>query len=252
MHPFEVGQQYTRKDVFRIVGIADPGGGSWFTGYTPHGDDHFIFCGIETAGRTGHNYHNHFVGDELVWFGNTRSRLNQPAMQRLLRPRGSIYIFYRENDRSPFTFAGIAEAKSAKDTRPVEVVWSFASSAHLRPEILPNEISPTITVFEGAKQTVTVNIYERDPNARRKCIDHWGSVCTVCSFDFGKKYGPIGVGYIHVHHLKPLSEIGETYELNPVADLRPVCPNCHAMLHRTAPAMSIEQLKAVVARKPVP
>jgi 5-methylcytosine-specific restriction protein A len=32
--------------------------------------------------------------------------------------------------------------------------------------------------------------------------------------------------------------------LDPEADLRPVCPNCHAMLHRTKPAMSVSELIA--------
>jgi 5-methylcytosine-specific restriction protein A len=45
-----------------------------------------------------------------------------------------------------------------------------------------------------------------------------------------------------VHHLRPLAEIGAEYVLDPEVDLRPVCPNCHAMLHRTRPPMSIEAL----------
>lgn len=49
-------------------------------------------------------------------------------------------------------------------------------------------------------------------------------------------------GLIHVHHLKPLGEVGEGYLLDPVADLRPVCPNCHAMLHRRKPALGIDEL----------
>jgi 5-methylcytosine-specific restriction enzyme A len=243
-YPFKVGAQYTRHEVFDVLGIPDPGGGNWYTGYTAHGDDWFIFCGVGTPGRTGHDYHNYFRGDELVWYGKNGSRLNQPSIQGLLRPSANVYIFYRDDDRSPFTFAGLARAKEANNVSPVEVVWSFATDGPAHPEILPEEIAEPDKVFEGAKKSVTVNIYERDQNARRKCIEHWGIACIVCGFNFLARYGELGDGFIHVHHLKPLAEIGERYELNPISDLRPVCPNCHAMLHRESPALSIDELRA--------
>ena len=72
---------------------------------------------------------------------------------------------------------------------------------------LPNEILQPELVVEGAKKLVFVNKYERDSTARLQCIDKWGVECTVCGFDFEKKYGSHGAGYIHVHHLKPLNEI---------------------------------------------
>ena len=70
--------------------------------------------------------------------------------------------------------------------------------------------------------------------ARKKCIEHYGAKCAVsnCGFDFEKLYGDIGKGFIHVHHLTQLSDIGQGYEVDPIKDLRPVCPNCHAMLHQ--------------------
>ncbi|MEG0771017.1 MAG: HNH endonuclease, partial [Clostridia bacterium] len=63
-----------------------------------------------------------------------------------------------------------------------------------------------------------------------------------------KIYGEIGKDFIHVHHLKPLNEIGEEYIVNPVNDLIPVCPNCHAMLHRkiNAKYLSVEELKSLL------
>lgn len=245
-HPFQVGDKYTRKDVFKILDIEDPGGGSWYTGHTPHGDDIFIFCGVGVPGRTGHDYHNHFVGDVLVWYGKTNTKLHQPAIQRLLNPAGSIYLFYREDNRDPFTFAGLARAIKHKDTSPVEIHWRLEGIDMTLPERLPQEIGVTEKVFEGAKKTVTVNTYERDPAARQKCIDRWGVTCRACGFDFQKTYGELGKGFIHVHHLKPLSEIGEAYELDATEDLRPVCPNCHAMLHRKIPALSIEELMEIL------
>lgn len=107
----------------------------------------------------------------------------------------------------------------------------------------PDEVPPGVSYAEGAVKQVLVDRYERNPEARRACIAHWGFRCTVCSFDFGEKFGALGEGFIHVHHLRPISTSKEQHDVDPVADLRPVCPNCHAMLHRTQPPMTIEALQ---------
>jgi predicted HNH restriction endonuclease len=105
---------------------------------------------------------------------------------------------------------------------------------------------------EGLRKIIMVNTYERNPRARKKCIDHWKAICAVCDFDFSEKYGEIGKGFIHVHHLIPVSEIGEEYEIDPINDLAPVCPNCHSMIHRENPPMSIEDLKKKIGEKKKP
>lgn len=110
------------------------------------------------------------------------------------------------------------------------------------PLIFPDDIAPGETFPEGAVREVTVNAYERSPEARDRCIAHHGTSCVICGFDFGRVYGTVVEGFIHVHHLKPLSEIGKEYRVDPVKDLRPVCPNCHAVLHAQKPAFSIEEV----------
>jgi HNH endonuclease len=55
--------------------------------------------------------------------------------------------------------------------------------------------------------------------------------------------------YLHVHHLRPLSQAGGARAVDPVADLRPVCPNCHAVLHRREPVFSIEELRELVRQQ---
>lgn len=111
--------------------------------------------------------------------------------------------------------------------------------------IFPDEIQGSNNYCEGAKRTVVVNSYERNPKARNQCIEHYGAICRVCEFNFEKKYGAIGSGFIHVHHLTSLADIGEEYDVDPIKDLRPVCPNCHAMLHKKQPPYSIEELKSI-------
>lgn len=107
----------------------------------------------------------------------------------------------------------------------------------------PEEIPASTTHLEGKVRQVLVNTYERNPAARAKCIAHYGTACFVCSFDFGTTYGDIGEGFIHVHHLREISSIGNEYEIDPIEDLRPVCPNCHAMLHTDRPALTIDSLR---------
>ena len=102
------------------------------------------------------------------------------------------------------------------------------------------------THTEGAVARVTVNRYERNPRARAACLAHYGPVCQVCEMSFADRYGDIGAGFIHVHHLKEISSIGEAYVVDPIADLRPVCPNCHAMLHTQTPAYTPEELSKLL------
>jgi hypothetical protein len=112
-----------------------------------------------------------------------------------------------------------------------------------------DEIDSQVVFSEGAVRQIMVNAYERNLQARQQCIVHYGAQCFICEFDFGKVYGEIGIGFIHVHHLRQLSEIGEQYEVNPITDLRPVCPNCHAMLHRRSPSFDIEEMQAMLRER---
>lgn len=104
-----------------------------------------------------------------------------------------------------------------------------------------------VELMEGALHRVVSSQYERNPAARLACIAHYGAICFVCGFSFEAAYGELGRGFIHVHHLVPVSSIGKEYQVNPIEDIRPVCPNCHAMLHRKDPPLSLEELQALVS-----
>lgn len=121
--------------------------------------------------------------------------------------------------------------------------------ADFEPNIFPDEIPAPENYVEGAKKQVTVNSYERDPKARQACIDHHGTTCKCCGFEFEKVYGEHGKGFIHVHHIKPLHTIGEEYEVNPITEMIPLCPNCHAMIHRGGEVLSLKNLKKMLSNK---
>jgi 5-methylcytosine-specific restriction enzyme A len=115
------------------------------------------------------------------------------------------------------------------------------------PEELP--IENQVKIIEGAKRTITVNSYERNSKARQLCISYYGTICQVCGFDFEMIYGKLGKDFIHVHHLTKVADIGIEYEVKPIQDLRPVCPNCHAMLHRKEPPLRIDELKEILTKQ---
>ncbi len=112
--------------------------------------------------------------------------------------------------------------------------------------VYDDEIQQDTVYTEGSVTSVKVNFYERNQDARRECLNSMGHGCVVCGFNFKEVYGEIGDGFIHVHHKVELSSIKESYSIEPKNDLVPVCPNCHAMLHKKKPAYSIEELKNII------
>lgn len=135
--------------------------------------------------------------------------------------------------------------------KPVdELVFEVAAScAGLALSLLPLEDareSPPLFedgLPEGAAMRVAVNRYERSRMNRAACIARNGTSCSVCGFNFALAYGELGEGFIEIHHKVPVSQMGGAYRISPVTDLAPVCPNCHAMLHRQDPPLSIEALR---------
>ena len=109
-------------------------------------------------------------------------------------------------------------------------------------------IDDNLTVFiEGSKIPVSGSKVERNSQAREACLKIHGTACSICNFDFRETYGILGNGFIHVHHLHAISQTKGKYTINPKTDLRPVCPNCHAMIHRYGKNRSIDAIKALIS-----
>jgi len=143
-------------------------------------------------------------------------------------------------------FATLFTAKELEVARDRLREYGRRIAEHLasRDSLFPDELPSGRKYVEGARKQIRVNAHERNPRARKICLAHYGRACSVCKLDFSARYGDIGTDFIHVHHLRPMSLLDDAYELDPVADLRPVCPNCHAMLHRKDPPYSIDELRA--------
>ncbi|HEU4791626.1 MAG TPA: HNH endonuclease, partial [Flavobacterium sp.] len=112
--------------------------------------------------------------------------------------------------------------------------------------VFPDEVDNDIKYSEGKTKQIIVNSYERNPLARQECIEHFGLNCQICDFNFQEKFGDLGRSFIHVHHIIDIATIGKEYSVNPKTDLIPVCPNCHAMLHKKKPAFTISELKEIM------
>jgi 5-methylcytosine-specific restriction protein A len=111
-------------------------------------------------------------------------------------------------------------------SRPVPEDWLAAADPTLP---LPGSMP------QDSLRTVGINRYEYDPDAVRQCVAFHGTSCAACGLSMEQIYGPAGAAFVQVHHIVPPASLSPGYVLDPVADLVPLCPNCHAMAHRGVP-----------------
>lgn len=124
--------------------------------------------------------------------------------------------------------------------------YAISDDIDVEEAIAEEVVNPEIFI-EGATKNISVNAYERNPKARKECLEIYGYQCFVCHFDFKKTYGDIGLNFIHVHHEIALADIGQEYEVDPINDLKPLCPNCHAIIHRIHPPIKVNDLKKILS-----
>ena len=132
---FKIGNDYVKSDIYRILNVPkESQRGAWDTGYRKYGDNIYIFANIGVAGRTGHDYDNHWEGEDFVWYGRTTSNIHQPLIKEILAPRSNVHIFTRQDDRDPFTYQGTGKIRRFFDTTPVKIIWKLNTSGIINPE----------------------------------------------------------------------------------------------------------------------
>ncbi|MDB5526057.1 MAG: endonuclease [Rhizobium sp.] len=147
----------------------------------------------------------------------------------------------------------INEGNVEEDMRQIELWTSRVAAAVLA--LLPLEVedegleaSPEVVGLpEGAKVRVETNRYERDRRNRAAALAIHGYSCKACKLDMSERYGAAASGLIEVHHVTPVSHLGEGYIIDPRTDLVPLCPNCHSVAHRRSPPYSIDDLREMLA-----
>jgi 5-methylcytosine-specific restriction protein A len=153
----------------------------------------------------------------------------------------------KEFNWSPFSSGVVVPTRIATE---LEKQWfTFLNGRAAGIDTLVENESTQESFLDGAANQMLTTRYERNPYARKVCLRKFGHACSVCGFDFEQAYGSIGKGFIHVHHLNQLSQVGKEHILDPMRDLRPVCPNCHAMLHKRKRPYSIEEMKNILQEK---
>lgn len=205
------GREATARELAAVVGL------------TSHGRVNVLF------GRLGHDLCDHL--------GIT------PALRRAGTPRWWTVLAEGWREPRGYVWRMLPQVAAALE----QIGW--VSGAAAAGFAFPEEIMVGGRLVEGAVRQVSVNAYERNPAARRVCIAHYGARCVVCAFDFAAIYGSAMEGYIHVHHLQRLADIGAEYRVDPIADLRPVCPNCHAVIHHRDPPLTIEEVRALLGAR---
>ena len=103
--------------------------------------------------------------------------------------------------------AALPERSQAGEARHKCVICAYAAGLGDRERtaiLLPDEIADD-AYPEGARKLVTVNAFERNPEARRRCLAHYGYRCSVCGLNLEDRDGEAGRELIHVHHLRPLA-----------------------------------------------
>ena len=143
---------------------------------------------------------------------------------------------------------GVDESES--DTQII-CSWTgrFAASvvALLPTEELGENVDPEVIGYpEGAVISVQTNRYERDRRNRAAAFAIHGTTCKGCGLEMGVRYGSIAAGFIEIHHVTPVSQLGAGYVIDPVHDLVPLCPNCHSVVHRRTPPLTLVDLQELL------
>lgn len=71
--------------------------------------------------------------------------------------------------------------------------------------------------------------------------------CEACGFDFRKVYGDLGEGFAECHHTVPVSQL-KAGQKTSLKDLSILCANCHRMIHKSNPMLTVDQLRGVLER----
>lgn len=126
-----------------------------------------------------------------------------------------------------------------------------ALEARVRADVETEDVTHGVGDLQGRTEGREIfrlsRTYERDLRNRIAAIRAHGTTCAACGFNFDAYYGAdYARSYIEIHHLHSLARGGER-QVDPVADLKPLCANCHSMVHRrSGVVLSIEDLRQLI------
>lgn len=205
------------------------------------------YFGIAEIGRV-HPDRNSLKGDKFAVIEGYRPFVNPVP----IRHAGEYVEHIPQNRLSNYWRDGVRRI----DRETYERIISLARGLHVAGDASsagdanPGEDAHDAleSLVEGNRRMKYVAYYERNPRLRKLALLIHGYDCKGCGFNFEKAYGERGSGFIHVHHLVPVSEYEGAREVNPETEMTVLCPNCHAMVHRVKEkTLSLEELKTLVS-----
>ncbi len=182
-------------------------------------------------------------------FVNGKEEKGKNAKHKL-EQSGASFITHSGTDlRTVFNW--IVQSESFKwyvpenDSEIINVLRGIAE-----PLVEISKESDEISFTEGKEKYRLHRYKERNSKivnlAKQSCLEKSGRLdCQICGFNFSKMYGEVGVGFIEAHHIIPISELNEEVETN-LSDIIMICSNCHRMIHRRRPWLSIDEIKMLV------
>jgi hypothetical protein len=171
------------------------------------------------------------------FYVDVENKMQVSAKMRQVAEMNSMYglsIMHYKNFLGSALFRGNDRPLLAPEEKKVPKAVASPEEINKQPDpLLPDQEEPTTK--EGKSQQVNITRYERDAEDRKKALERDNYECQVCHINFESVYGEIGRGYIEVHHLYPVCNMGEDYQfdaLDPERGLVCLCSNCHSMIHR--------------------
>ena len=233
---------------------------------------------IKTTDKSCFHHHGTGIPLEICWFFHLDDKQTENVRPICLSYQGKIYkghfqqdaplrrwrLFWRSDfvevlrSSCPQWYAAFSEKDAPAGKPPLlrfEVLNNEFSDYEIEiiiPELLLSDAEidlaeDTTPRTEGGSRQVVGTRYERDAVNRRKAIEFHGTSCSVCQFNFGKTFGSHGVGFIEVHHAKPLGAQNGPHLVDPQTELFPVCANCHRMIHRKKDdVLSLDEIRALI------
>lgn len=188
-------------------------------------------------------YRNNTIRKHLGNLSKRKGGFTDVAIEKLL---GCFYE--NEYDIDEKYYLLLCQSLKINITKIKRDYWHFDDiNDNVMKGILNDDL--TSSFQEGAISEVVHKKIERSYRLVRtvKELNKDHLICCVCKFDFHEHYGDLGKDFIEVHHTKPVSEMKKG-DLTKIEDVVIVCSNCHRMLHRRRPWLTIGELDKILKK----
>lgn len=135
--------------------------------------------------------------------------------------------------------------------KPKDAIWGFDALGYEIAKLSAGAVAEAAAALdaqaeEGQRYRAEVTRIRRNAKIVAEAKAHYGPTCQACGFDFEQFYGERGRDYIECHHVDPLSGQDGKGDVTTIEELAMLCSNCHRMVHRTNPCLTIEELREVI------